>query len=175
MIPDGDLVRSRVVADLASALEDALDRRIDGYAIVTPREALLGDADADDRGVITFEDGVPALVYHVGTDRGGPPALADIGTGPHRFELYELDSNILDVPHTDDRLRVPPGMPAERLAGDPSLAERTRSRSSTDHDDDDRSAIEAFLDDEATIEEIRKNARQEAERRAKEWEFESAI
>ena len=82
MIPEGELLRSRVVTDLAPALEDALDRRLDGYAVLAPRDVLLDDAD--DRGVLTFEGGVPALAYHAGTDRGGPPALADVGAGPHR-------------------------------------------------------------------------------------------
>ncbi|PSP49761.1 hypothetical protein BRC75_02710 [Halobacteriales archaeon QH_7_69_31] len=124
MIPDGDLVRARVVTDLAAPLEDALDRRLDGYAVLASRDAML--ADDEDRGVITFEAGVPALSYHVGTDRGGPPALADIGAGPHRLELYHLDPAHLEVPHATDELRVPPGMPADRLAGDPDLADRTR-------------------------------------------------
>ena len=54
MIPDGDLLRARVVTDLADPLEDALDRRLDGYAVLSARETLL--ANDDDRGVIIFED-----------------------------------------------------------------------------------------------------------------------
>lgn len=174
MIPDGDLLRSRVVADLAAPLEDALDRRLDGYAVLEPRDALLGDAD--DRGVLTFEAGVPALAYHAGTDRGGPPALADVGAGPYSLELYALQSADLAVAHGVDELRVPPGMPAERLAGDADLAARTRR--STDEErrhGTDESAIEAFLDDEDAIAEIRESAREEARSRAEEWQFTEAL
>ena len=173
MIPDGDLLRARVVTDLADPLEDALDRRLDGYAVLSARETLL--ADDDDRGVITFEAGVPALAYHAGTDRGGPPALADIGAGPHRLELYSLDSAHLTVPHTTDELRVPPGMPAERLAGDPALADRTRRLAGDPDPAGDDGAVVAFLEDEAAVEDIRETARAEAESRAEEWGFEDAI
>ena len=172
MIPDGDLVRSRVVTDLAPTLEAALDRRLDGYAIIVPREALLFDADGV--GVMTFEAGVPALAYHTETDRGGPPALADIGAAPYRVELYALAADALDVPHSADELRVPPGMPAERLAGNTALAARTRRAATTDHEDD-RDALETFLDDEAAIERLRDSARQEAARRAEEWGFDDAL
>jgi hypothetical protein len=173
MIPDGDLLRSRVVTDLAPALEDALDRRLDGYAVLAPRAALLGGADAD-RGVLTFETGVPTLAYHAGTDRGGPAALADIGPGPYRLELYALDAAHLEVPHATESLRVPPGMAAERLAGDATLADRIRKTAdgtATAADD----ALEAFLENEAAIADIRESARSEAETRAAEWGFEDAI
>ena len=175
MIPEGELLSSRVVTDVATALEDALDRRLDGYAVLAPRDVLLDDAD--DRGVLTFEGGVPALAYHAGTDRGGPPALADVGAGPHRVELYAVDAAALDVPHAAGELRVPAGMPAERLAGDASLAERTRAVASADPAPgrDDGGALEAFLEDEAAVAEIRESARAEAERRAEEWGFEDAI
>lgn len=172
MIPDGELLRSRVVTDLAAVLEDALDRRLDGYAVVEPRDALL--ADADDGGIITFEGGVPNLAYHVDSDRGGPPALAAIGAGPYRLELYALDAADLATAHESDDLRVPPGMAAERLAGDAALAERTRRVAGTDHEDG-RDALEAFLDDEAAIEKLRENARTEAKARAEQWGFEDAV
>jgi len=173
MIPDGDLVRARVVTDLAAPLEDALDRRLDGYAVLSSRETLL--ADGDDRGVVTFEDGVPQLAYHADTDRGGPPALADIGAGPHRLELFRLDAAHLEVPHTTDELRVPPGMPAERLAGDPALADRTRRVADDAGGAEDEGALAAFLEDEAAIEDIRETARTEAQRRAEEWDFADAL
>lgn len=172
MIPDGELLRSRVVTDLADTFEDVLDRRLDGYAVLVPRESLLGDDGG--RGVITFEEGVPVVAYHAGTDRGGPPALADVGAGPYRVELYALESAALEVPHDVDELRVPAGMPAERLAGAPALAERTRALDTTGHDDD-RDALAAFLEDEAAVEDIRRAAREEAERRAAEWGFEDAL
>ena len=174
MIPEGELLRSRVVTDLATALEDVLDRHLDGYAVLAPRETLLGAADG--RGVLTFEEGVPACAYHVETDRGGPPALGDIGAGPYRFELYALESAALEVAHDADDLRVPPGMPAERLAGDPALAARTRRRAGVDADrPDDGGALEAFLEDEATVERIRESARREARRRAEEWGLDDAL
>ena len=175
MIPEGELLRSRVVTDLAVALEDALDRRLDGYAVLAPRDVLLDDAD--DRGVLTFDGGVPALAYHAGTDRGGPPALADVGPGPYRVELYAVDAAALDVPHGADELRVPAGMPAERLAVDAGLAERTRAVATTDRaaGSDGGGALEPFLEDEAAVAEIRESARAEAERRAQEWGFEDAI
>jgi hypothetical protein len=172
MIPEGELLRSRVVTDLAPTLKDALDRRLDGYAVLAPREALLGAAD--DRGVLTFEDGVPALAYHAGTDRGGPPALADVAPGPHRVELYAL-REAPDLPA--DELSVPPGMPAERLAGAAALAERTRAAARPDRDGGGEAgdALAAFLENEAAVEAIRESAREEAERRAAEWGFEDAI
>jgi len=174
MIPDGDLLRARVVTDLSVPLEDALDRRLDGYAVLSARETLL--SDGEDCGVVTFEDGVPVLAYHAGTDRGGPPALADIGAGPHRLELYALDAAHLSVPHTTDELRVPPGMAAERLAGDADLAARTRRvADEPDADGTDAGAVAAFLDDESAVEAIRESARAEAERRAEEWGFEDAL
>lgn len=171
MIPDGDLLRSRVVEDLAPALEDALERRLDGYAVLTARETLLGDTD--DRSVITFENGVPTLAYHAGTDRGGPPALADTGSAPYRFELYALDATALEVPHTTTDLRVQPDMPAERLTDDAALAERTRELASTEHVDG-RDALETFLDNEEAVADIQTSAREEAKRRAEEWGFEDA-
>jgi hypothetical protein len=172
MIPDGDLLRSRVVTELGSPLENALDRRLDGYAVLAPRETLLGDSEGS--GVLTFESGIPTLAYHAGTERGGPPALADMGTGPFRLELYALDAERLEVPHAAGDLRIPPGMVAERLVGDSALADRTRALASTDRDTD-CGALEAFLDDEAAIEALRESAHEEAERRAKRWGFEDAI
>lgn len=173
-LPDGDLQRSRVVEDPASALADALDCRLTGYAVLAPRETLLLAGDA--RGVIAFEDGVPTLAYHTGTDRGGPAALADLAVpGPYRLELVSLPrSSVADL-HAP-ALEVPPGMPAERLAGEPTLAERTRERApedrrTTDDGSDDRSAVEAFLEDGERIDAIREQARAEARKRAREWDL----
>ncbi len=175
MIPEGELLRSRVVSELSDSLEGALDRRLDGYAVLAPRDAILFDADGV--GVITFEAGVPSMAYHTETDRGGPAALADIGAGPYRLELHELDADALDLPGRTDALDVPPGMPADRLAGDAALAERTRRIAADDADADDGEpdAIVEFLDDEAAIERIRSDARQQAAARADEWGFEDAI
>ena len=172
MIPDGELLRSRVVTGLSATLEDALDRELDGYAVLSPRNALL-DAD-DERGVVTFEDGVPTLAYHTGTDRGGPPALADIGSPPYQLELYALDAGALELPHRTGTLRVPPGAVAERLAADGELAARVREAAAGD-DRPEADTVESFLEDEAAVDDIRDAARENALERADEWGFSDAI
>lgn len=180
MIPEGLLVRSRVVSGAGPVLEDALDRRLTGFAVLAPRDALLGEGE--DRGILTFRDGVPVLADHT-DDRPGPEALAALATpGPYRLELYELPSAALGDATGDDHRRVPPGMPAERLAGDPDLADRTRRaapaewlREDDDSPDEPASAVEAFLADEERVEAIREQARAEARQRAAEWGFEDAI
>jgi hypothetical protein len=126
------------------------------------------------------------LVYHTGTDRGGPPALADLATpGPYHVSLYELEPADLADAHESTALQVPPGMPAERLAGDPALADSTRrtapesrlSDQSADESDGpssngaDQSAVEAFLDDEAKVAAIQEQAREEARERAAAWDL----
>jgi len=177
-VPDGELLRSRVVEDPGSALEDALDLSLTGYAVLEPQETLL--LDGDERGVVTFEDGVPVLAYHTGTDRGGPAALADLAVpGPYRLELVSLSPEGVSAVHDTPELRVPPGMPAERLAGDPDLAARTRERAPDERVTDEKpespatdegmDAVEAFLEDEGKIEAIREQARTEARERAQEW------
>jgi hypothetical protein len=174
-VPDGELVRSRVVPAAAAPLEDALDRRLTGYAVLEPREAVL--LDGDGAAVITFDDGVPVLAYHPDADRGGPAALAALATpGPYLAELYALAPADLAPAHerAGDDLRVPPGMPAERLAADGDLAERTR-RAAPEREGVGESAVEAFLADEERVAAIREQARAEAERRAAEWGFENAL
>ena len=174
-LPRGTLLRSRVVADPATALATALDRELTGYAVFEPQDALL--LDAEGKGVLTFEAGVPVLAYHTGTDRGGPNALADLAVpGPYRAELYELAGDALDEAHETAELRVPPAMAADRLAGDPELAERTRRAApperrggSDEAGEEPLSAVEAFLDDEEKISAIRERAREEARERAAEW------
>lgn len=187
-LPDGRLLKSRVVSDPRYPLVEALDRALTGYAVLEPQETLL--LEAEGRGVLTFRDGVPDLAYYTGTDRGGPAALGDLAMpGPYHVELYDLPEDAFDALGEAASLRVPPGMPAERLAGDPALAASTRratpeARVDPTHDPDssdagdaesqvpeDRSAVEAFLDDEAKIEAIREQARREAEARAEEWGF----
>lgn len=166
-LPAGRLVHSRVVEEPGAALAVALDRGVTGYATLEPQRALLLD-DAG-RGVVALRDGVPTLAVHTGSGRGGPAALADLAEpGPYSVELYEADP--ADLPDATADRRVPPGMPAERLAGDPDLAARTRRAAPADAaGPDGASAVEAFLDDEAKIERIRREAREEAERRAAEW------
>ena len=170
MIPDGELLRSRVITELSPALEDALDRRLDGYALLSPRETLLGDADQS--GVITFEEGVATLAYHAGTDRGGPPALSDIGPPPYQFELYALDADALELPHRNETLRVQPGTVAEQIANDDGLADRIRDiAADEDSSKSDLDTVAAFLEDERAISEIRETAREDARERADEWGF----
>lgn len=177
-LPTGRLVRSRVVDDPAGALAAALDRELTGYCVLAPQDALL--LDAENEGVLTFEAGVPVVAYHAGTDRGGPAALADLAVpGPYSADLYELDAGTLAEVHGASELRVPPGMPAERLAGDPDLAARTRAAAPArrsagaaaeeDGSDGRRSAVEAFLADEEKVAAIREQAREEARRRAEKW------
>ncbi|WP_254536957.1 hypothetical protein [Halomarina litorea] len=170
-LPQGTLVRSRVVSGVGTVLADALERDLTGYAVLAPQSSLLLD-DAG-RGVVTFEAGVPVLAYHTASDVGGAEALADLpASGPCRAALYRLDTAHLETVHDTPALRVPPGMPAERLAGDHELAERTRERAPDDRGDapsDGPGAVEAFLADEERIEAIRAEARSEAARRADEW------
>lgn len=187
-LPDGRLLKSRVVSDPRYPLVEALDRALTGYAVLEPQETLL--LEAEGRGVLTFREGVPDLAYYTGTDRGGPAALGDLAMpGPYHVELYDFPDGAFGALGEAASLRVPPGMPAERLAGDPALAASTRraapdarvdstsetGSSDTGHGEnqaaDDRSAVEAFLDDEEKIEAIREQARREAEARAEEWGF----
>lgn len=175
-VPRGRLVRSRVVDEPATVLEAALDDTLTGYAVFEPQDALLFDDGS--RCVVTFEAGVPVLVYDATTDRGGPDALAEVASpGPSRVELYELSRQDLAPLHEQRTLRVPPDMPAERLAGDPDLAARTREAAPDSRLDDQPtgSAVEAFLADEAKIEAIRTQAREEAKRRAEEWGLSDAL
>lgn len=188
-VPDGRLLRSRVVTDPRTVLVDALDRELTGYAVFEPQDALL--LGASGRGVVTFRGGVPVVAYHTGTERAGPPALADLAAaGPYRLELFAVAPSDMTRVHDAESFRVPPGMPAERLAGDQRLADRTREaapaqRVSDGSRENDRGtavdagespgrqtgAVEAFLDDAEKIEAIREQARDEARERADEWGF----
>ncbi|WP_135533603.1 hypothetical protein [Halostella pelagica] len=173
-LPRGQLLRSRVVADPGTTLSTALETDLTGYAVFEPRDALL--LDADGQGVLTFEAGVPVLAYHTRTDAGGATALADLAVpGPYSVDLFELDATDLAKIHDTPPLRVAPGLPAERLAGDPSLADRTRDAAPADRVGgsdtaaDGPDAVAAFLDDEEKITAIREQARSEARDRAQEW------
>ena len=172
-VPTGELLRSRVVPDARTPLEDALDRQLTGYAVLTPTAVL-----DPGRGsvVVTFEAGVPVVAYHTGSDRGGPAALGGLASpGPYRVELYASAEDDLDPVHAVDDLQVDPGAPAERVAGAPDLAERTRRAAPDDRDTTGRDPVEAFLADEERIAAIREEARAEAERRAEEWGFDEAV
>ena len=174
-IPRGDLLRSRVVDDAGTALATALDRRLTGYAVFEPQDAvLLGD---ETRGVVTFENGVPVLAYCTDTDRGGAAALDDVASpGPYSVDLYELEADALAAAHDADDLRVSPGLPAKRLSDDRDLVTRTREVAPDGRlGTDDTDTVTAFLDDEAQIEAIREQAREEARQRAEEWGLTDAI
>jgi hypothetical protein len=174
-IPRGELLRSRVVDDPGTTLGAALDRRLTGYAVFEPQDAVL--LDGETRGVVTFEDGVPVLAYATDTDRGGAAALDEVnGPGPYSVELYELDADALAAAHEADDLRVAPGLPAKRLTDDRDLVTRTRDVAPDDRlGNDDTDAVTAFLDDDAQIEAIREQAREEARRRAEEWGLTDAL
>lgn len=171
-LPAGTLRRRRVVTDFATPLANALDEALTGYARLEPQDTLL--LDTEGVGVVVFEDGIPTLAYHTGTDAGGPDALSDIAVaGPCRVELYEL-ADPLDAEAASD-LCVPPGLPAERLASASKLAARTRDRAPDRRLQDDPGseldALETFLDDEQRIETLQDRAREEAVGRADEWGF----
>jgi hypothetical protein len=176
-VPRGSLVRRRVINNPGTVLETALEAGLTGYARLESQDALL--LDGEGVGVLTFLDGIPTAAYHTGSERGGPPALADLAVdGPYRLELFELDEGALTEVHDASDLRVPPGMPAERLAGAPSLADRTRTVAPDDRAGDapadperNPGAVEAFLEDEETITAIREQARAEARERAAEWDL----
>lgn len=172
-VPAGELVRSRVVSDASVPLEAALDRRLTGYAVVSPTAALAPDRDGT---VITFEEGVPVVAYHAGTDRGGSEALAALPTpGPYRVELYRSAPGDLDPVHEVSKLCVAPAAPAEQVAGAPGLAERTHRLAPADRDAPAADPVEAFLSDEQRVEEIRAEAREDARRRAEEWGFDEVV
>ncbi|MEF8838420.1 MAG: hypothetical protein V5A24_01630 [Haloarculaceae archaeon] len=173
-LPRGSLLRKRVVADPATALATALDREVTGYLRLSPQDALL--LEAEGTGIVTLAEGVPVVAYHTGTDRGGPVALGDMALpGPYGMALHGLDAEGLGPVHETEDFRVSPGMPAERLAGDPDLADRTRAAAPAARLGEStvrqQSAVEAFLEDEQKIRSLKERARTEARERAAEWGF----
>lgn len=169
-VPEGELVHARVVDDVAVPLERALKRDFTGYTVLEPGGSLLLGEDV--AGLITFSEGVPVVAYCETTDEGGVDALAALaGPGPCSVERYELPETALEPVHDTPPFRVPPGAPAEELAGDPALAERTREAAPAGRvaDDAAESAVEAFLQDDERIAEIQQEARAEAKERAAEW------
>ncbi len=180
-LPRGRLIRSRVVSTPGTALSTVLDQALTGYVVFEPQDTLL--LDGNGRGVLTFDEGVPMLAYHTGTDRGGADGLADLALpGPYNVEIYELPANELSELHGTDALRVTPGSPAQRVADDPELADRTRSRarsvgiefpSGTAATAND--AVTSFLEDDAKIAAIKEQARFDARRRASEWGLEDEL
>lgn len=170
----GTLLHSKVVSDLGSVLERALDAEVTGYATVEPQDALLLDAAGE--GVLAFEGGVPVAARHTETGRTGREALAELSIpGPCRVELYRRSE---PLPVADDpAARIPPSLPAELLARDDGLANRVRS-AATERDAGDRTdgdALAAFLRDEERVRAIQRDAREEAAARAREWGLEAAL
>ncbi len=175
---DGRLLQSRVIDEFETILETVLQEQITGYVRVEPGKTLI--LDAEERGVITFTDGIPMAAYHAGVDVAGDQALSKLSTlGPFRVELYAVSESRLTAIHNDHSLLVPPGRPAERLAGDPQLAERTRAMAPEQRLEQARQesedALTAFLEDQSRIKELREQAQTEAKRRAKQWGLDSEL
>lgn len=168
-IPEGELRRSRTEAAIGDTLTGVLDSELTGYVVFEPQGSiLLGD---DDRAVVTFEDGVPVLAYHPASDSGGDGALERLSGQVFHAAVYELPADALEPAHRVEDLRVHPTAPARRLADDEALADRTRAVAPDDrlNDGRDTSTVEDFLADAEQIEEIRTEARAEAQARAAEW------
>ncbi|WP_134669422.1 hypothetical protein [Halorussus marinus] len=178
-LPSGTLVLSRVVGDPGDALATALDRGLTGYAVLEPQDALLLDGTGEGR--LTFEDGVPVAAGHTGTGRRGADALADLAVpGPYRVELRSVSAGALEAYHREADRRVAADAPADLLAGDAALADRTRAAAPTSRRDEtadagSMDAVEAFLDDEEKIDAIRERAREEARERAEQWGFDETL
>jgi len=175
-VPRGRLLRSRVVSNPATAFRTVLEDALTGYLVFEPQDTLL--LDDGGRGVVTVRQGVPMLVYHTGTDRGGVDGLADLAVpGPYKVDVFELSDQEIERIHDADELRVPAKEPVERLAGDPELADRTQSRA-REHGlladdgvrpDENQDAVVSFLDDDERIAAIKQQAREDAKRQANEW------
>lgn len=160
----GRLAFSRTVTDLSIPLAAALDAEHTGYAVLEPQQTIL--LDSTDRLTLFFDDGVPTHARHSDGRTGGAALASLADAAPCRVELRESDS----APPAG--ATVAPDAPADHLAGDVRLAERTRAAAPDDVDDaDGLDAVEAFLADEDAIEDIQERARAEAERRADEWGF----
>ncbi|MFT4946853.1 MAG: hypothetical protein ACI8TL_001090 [Natronomonas sp.] len=173
-LPQGQLLRQRMLNTAETILTSALDRDLTGYARLEPQETLL--LSADQAGVITFTDGVPVAAYHTNPDATGTDALTEIASsGPYRLGLYALEESALETLHGSDSVRIPPRLPAEILSGDQELIERIRERApqerleQNEREQSGLDAVEAFLDDENRIEAIRSHAQSEAESRADDW------
>lgn len=170
-LPTGRATFDRVVTELAEPLAVALDRDLTGYAEIVPQATLLFDETGS--GVLWFEDGVPTHASHTGTGATGTDVLANLAaTGPYRVRLVSVADD--EMAARPEGAALSPEAPAKRLAGDESLAARTRDRAGIASDrstDDGLDAVEAFLADEEKIRSIRERAREEAKRKADEWGF----
>lgn len=170
-LPSGRVTFDRVVTGLSEPLETALEGELTGYAEVVPQAALLLDVSGS--GVVWFEAGIPTHATHTGTGATGTDVLADLAaTGPFRVRLVALPPDDLEA--RPEGAGLPPDAPAERLAGDESLASRTRDRTGAvaeEPQEQGLDAVEAFLEDDQKIRAIRERARAEAKRKASEWGF----
>lgn len=168
-LPEGQPCFDRVVMAVDDPLAEALDREMTGYGVIVPQAGLLGEGTG--KGILWFDAGIPVDARHTGTGRTGSEALADVAaTGPFRVRLVEAAL----PPDVAKREPLPPGAPAERVAGNGALAARTREAADRDDErvqDDELDAVEAFLADEEKIEAIQEQAAAEARRRAEEWGF----
>lgn len=175
-LPQGRLLRKRVLKEVETVLTGALEQQLTGYARLEPQDTLL--LDGQGVGVLTFEDGIPVGAYHTETENEGPEALTEIASsGPYRLELYELDKSVVDRIHKRDSLVVTPDLPAKRLTGNSELVERTKELAPEERvpenptESSSLEAVEEFLEDDEKIESIRDRARNEAQSRADEWGF----
>jgi len=168
-IPEGELCRSRTDADIGETLAGVLDRELTGYVVFEPQGSIL--FGNDERAVLTFEAGVPVLAYHSASDAGGHDALDALTGDLFHAEVYELAADALTAAHQVEELRVSPTAPADVLADDGALVDRTRDVAPEDRlaDAAGTSAVEAFLADADRIDAIRDEARAEAQARAAEW------
>ncbi|MDQ2053095.1 MULTISPECIES: hypothetical protein [Halobellus] len=168
-IPEGELCRSRTDADIGETLAGVLDRELTGYVVFEPQGSIL--FGNDERAVLTFEAGVPVLAYHSASDAGGRAALDALTGDLFHAEVYELAADALAAAHRVEELRVAPSAPADVLADDETLVDRTRDAAPEDRlaDAAGASAVEAFLADADRIDAIRDEARAEAQARAAEW------
>lgn len=163
----GELVRSRVVDAPDSLLAALLDRRFTGHVALEPADALL--LDGGGRAVLGFADGIPQTAYHAGTQTAGDEALQALaGAGPFRVEMY-----VCSVERVGERSPgepVAPAAPARVLAVDDALARRTAATApDTEPPEPSLDAVESFLADDDAINDLKQRAREEAQRRAEEW------
>lgn len=177
-IPRGRLLRSQCVPDIRAVLIAAFERELTGYTIVEPTEPPLRDEQGT--VVFTYEHGLPLCVYHTESGRGGQRVLSELAAiGPYRLDLYALSTDQVRPLCERTELRVPPVLPAERLCGDPELADRVNRRLSESEtigaieEHETTEGVAAFLDDAAGIEAIKNAARAQAERKATEWDLDS--
>lgn len=177
-ITGGTLKRSQTVSEYGPVLATILEEQLTGYSRIEPGDAVV--LEADGAGVLTFEGGVPQAAYHTTTDATGEAALEELSNlGPFYVEVYTVSEELLAGVHDTPAVCIPPERPAERLAGDPKLADRTRAQASTEQRKRGRVTKEetlvSFLEDEQRIEQIRTEAKEQARRRAKEWNLEEAF